>query len=241
MKRLMVCGVFCLGMIAIAERRVQAHFLWVAIDAKSGSNGRTNVYFEHGPAPGDGHYLDPFIKRGRTWLRTTDAEKPIELEMAVVEQPGKRWLSAALPHAGPRSIDSFGTFGVYAYGKTNVLLHYYARHLDVATRDELHQLASAPQMQLDVVPRYDGSNVEATVSWHGQPVAKRTVTVGGPKRFFEKLTTDDAGKVRITPKAGGAYRFHVFVEEDKGGTFEDMDYELIRHHATLIVNLPLEK
>ena len=90
--------------VALSSSTAWAHYLWVTVNAKTGENGTTNIYFEGGP--GDGQYLDPFIKRVKTWIRT--AEKPKALKIEVAKKPGKRWLTAKLPTKGPRSVDSFG-------------------------------------------------------------------------------------------------------------------------------------
>ena len=218
-----------------------AHYLWVSVDAKSGEHGTTNVYFEEGPAAGDGQYLDPFVNDGKTWIRTVTRLEPELLPVKETTAPKKRWLSAPLPQGSPRSIDSYGKWGVYTYGKTEVLLHYYARMLDVETHDDLHELARAEQMNLDIVAHDRGNEVELTVLWHGKPAAKRPVYVRGPKSLRETLTTDDSGKVRIQAEAAGQYLFRTSVEEDKQGKEGEKPYDLIRHNGTLAITLPLKK
>jgi len=226
-------------LVAIGASQASAHFLWVNIDPKTGDNGTVNVYFEHGAGPGDGGYLDPFAKAGKTWIRTPDSPEPELLATAEVTKPGKRWLSASLPKKGPRSIDSYGKFGVYRYGKTDVLLHYYARFLDVSSHDELHDLARAKQLDHDLVIHNDGDVVEVTVLWKGKPVADRTVHLLGPKKLNKKLKTNDEGVASFTAEAPGRYYLRSSVEEDTPGKDDGNDYSLIRHQCTLIVTLPL--
>lgn len=105
--------------------QVSAHYLWVTISTKSGEHGTTNIYFEGGA--GDGQYLDPFVEHGKTWIRTVAKSKPVLLKTSDTKENGKRWLSASLTATAPRSVDSCGKWGVYKYGDTDVLLHYYAR------------------------------------------------------------------------------------------------------------------
>jgi len=216
-----------------------AHYLWVTVDAKAGTNGTTNIYFEGGPAPGDGQYLDRFLARGKTWIRTLAKPEPTELKIEDVKQGDKRWLSAALTADGPRSIDSFATFGVYRYGETDVLLHYYGRHLQVDDHDDLHELGRAKQMQLDIVPHDEEGATQLTVLWQGKPAAGRTVSVRGPAGFKANLSTDAAGRVTFEPQGKGLYMFRTNVEEKKEGVDNGESYQLIRHHATLMMNLPL--
>jgi hypothetical protein len=124
----------------VLTSNVWAHYLWVTIDTKSGDHGTTNIYFEGGAGPGDGQYNDPFVKRGKTWIQTLDAEKPAEVKMADTKKPGKRWLSAELPEDGPRSVTSYGKWGVYTYGKTEVLLHYYSKLIDADSAGDFFKL-----------------------------------------------------------------------------------------------------
>ncbi len=218
-----------------------AHYLWITVDAKTGQHGTTNIYFEGGPGPGDGQYLDPFIQRGTSWFRTVETNKPNKLPTSEVKKSDKRWLSAPLPAAAPRAIESYGQWGVYRYGQTDVLLHYYARYLDVDDHEDLHELATAAHLALDIVAHNepDGS-LSLTVLWQEKPAANRQLSVRGAGGFKQNLKTDAAGQVKIKPEAKGRYTFRTHVEEKKSGTFEGKDYQLVRHHATLILNLPLE-
>lgn len=216
-----------------------AHYLWVTLDGKAGQHGTAHIYFEGGPGPGDGQYLDPFIERGTTWLRTIEASKPAEVKTTVSEKPGKRWLSTELSQPGPRSIDSFGKWGVYRYGETDVLLHYYARYLDVEDHDQLHELARAEQMALDIVPHDDGETLHLTVLWQGKPAAARPIAVRGPKGLKANLKTDKQGVATVKLGERGRYTFRTNVEEKQSGEDDGKKYDLKRHHATLLMNLPL--
>ena len=225
--------------LAVSASQACAHYLWVTVDIKSGEHGKTNIYFEGGPGPGDGQYLDPFVERGTTWIRTLGQSEPTELKVEDTKKGDKRWLSGALTAAGPRSIDSYGKWGVYRYGETDVLLHYHARYLDVEDHGDLHELGRAEQMKLDIVPHDDGDQVQLRVLWQGKPAAGRPLAIRGPGGFKQNLKTSQDGYARFEPKAKGRYTFKTSVEEKKAGTDDDKDYQLIRHHGTLIMNLPL--
>ena len=142
---------------------------------------------------------------------------------------------------GAASIDSYGKFGVYTYGKTEVLLHYYARMIDVKTHDDLHELARAEQMKLDIVPHDHGDELELTVFWQGKPAANRPVFVRGPQNLRKNLNTDANGELHLKIENPGQYMFRTNVEEDKQGTDGDRRYDLIRHNGTLVITLPLTK
>ena len=220
----------------------QAHYLWIAIDTKSGEHGATNIYFEESPAPGDGFYLEPFAENGRTWIRTIDQPQPAEIKTTEIREPKKRWLTAPLRKAGPRSVDSYGKFGVYRYGKsTDVLLHYYARCLDVDSHEQLHELARAEHLNLDMVVHDDGADVDVKVLWMRQPAEECTIFIRGPKGFKKNIKTSENGTARFTPEAEGRYLLRTNVEEKTPGRDGGKDYSLIRHHATLSISLPLKK
>ncbi len=173
-------GVLCLASTA------SAHYLWITLAAKAGKNGSTNIYFEGGPGPGSGEHLNQFINHGKTWIRTVDHPKGKLLKMEVGKKLKSRWLTTALPEGAPRSIDSYGKWGVYRYGKTDVLLHYHARLLDVQTHEALHE--------------HDGV-MELKVLWRGKPVAGRPVYLRGPKGFKKNPKTDKKGVVRFKAEA----------------------------------------
>lgn len=217
------------------------HYLWVSVDGKSGGQGTVNVYFEEGPAPGDGGYLDPFVKNGKTWIRTVTNPKPESIEMKDTRKDKLRWLTAPAPTDTPRSVDSYGKFGVYRYGTTDVLLHYYARNVQVDSHDDLHELSRANHLDLDIVPHDREDGMELTILWKGKPAENRIVHVRGPNKFQENPKTDAKGKVRFAIKDPGGYLFRTNVEESIAGKEDDREYSLIRHHATMQIVLPLKK
>ncbi len=224
-------------LVAACTSTAMAHYLWVTVDAKTGENGTTNIYFEGGPGPGDGQYLDPFIKRGKTWIRT--AKKPKTLKLVVAKKPGKRWLSASLPTSGPRSIDSFAMWGVYRYGKIDVLLHYYARHIEFTDSDSLKRLARAPQLDLEIVPQSIGASFKFQVLWHGKPLAGRPVAIRGAGGYKANLKTDSNGLASFPVAKAGRYTLNTNLDEpDKSGTQDGKTFDIKRHHGTLVINLP---
>ena len=208
---------------------------------RRGESGTANIYFEEGPAAGDGHYLDHFTGPSRTWIRTVESSKPQLVQTSDICEEKKRWLQAALPAVGPRSIDCYGKYGVYNYGKTKVLLHYYARYLDVGTAKDLHELSRAEQMDLDIVLQLRKDESELTVLWRGKPASNRTVYVRGPKKLRKNLKTDEKGSVRFTPENAGRYTFRTSAEKATPGRDGDEEYSLIRHNGTLVMTLLVKK
>lgn len=232
------CLLSCLALVLTATSPVSAHFLWVSV---SGDGQSASIIFEESPSPGDGRYLDPFVQRGKTWIRTVDQTAPAALDVSEVSEKGKRWLTATLPAAAPRSIDSYGKFGVYDYGDRKVLLHYYARNLDVTSHDDLHELARADHFQLDLVPHQEGQKTELNLIWRDRPAADRPVYIRGPDKFRKALKTDASGMVRFQAAGRGRFLIRSFVEEPLSGSDDGDDYSLIRHNVTLVLQLPLSR
>ena len=232
---------FCLVSLFVALPSASAHYLWITIAGKPGQHGSANIYFEEGPAAGDGHYMDHFTGSSKTWFRTVEQIEPKLIKTADTKEGDKRWLRAELPSSGPRSVDCYGKFGVYRYGETDVLLHYYARSLDVSTHEDLHELSRAEHMDLDIVPHDEGAEVELKVLWLGKPVKGQTLFIRGPRRFRKNIKTSDRGTVRFKPADKGRYTFRVHVELPKAGREGDKPYSAIRHHGTLIMKLPLTR
>ena len=216
-----------------------AHYLWIAVESESGEQGTAHLYFEEGPAPGDGFYLDPFEKHGKMWVRLIGEDKRRDLKMTVSTKPNQKWLSAPLTAPAPRSVESYGKYGVYAYGKTNVLLHYYARFLDVKSHGELHELARTDELELQIVPHDAENEMQLTVYWKGKRAANAPVVIRGPKSFRKNLKTDEAGNVRFPVEKQGRYTCRTYVELKESGKDGGKDYELIRHHSSLTIDLPL--
>ena len=229
------------ALLLFANSTAVAHYLWVNVDAEGSEHGTANLYFEEGPAAGDGGYLDPFVEHGRMWMRTLEDGEAVELEMSEATAPKKRWLRADLPESVSRSVESYGKFGVYRYGQTDVLLHYYAKCLEVADHDELHELGRAEDLELDIVPHDVSGGLELTVLWRGEPAAGRPMSVRGPGGLRQNVKTDDNGRVEVAVEKPGRYTFRTSVEEpDKSGVDDGKEYQLTRHHSTLVIQLPLE-
>jgi hypothetical protein len=218
-----------------------AHYLFLAIDSKAGEHGTMNLYFEEGPRPGDGFYLDPFIQRGQAWLRLAGAEKaePLKLTEVKVEEKNQRWLSSELPKSGPRAVESYGKWGVYRYGKTDVLLHYYAKYVEVQSAEQLVDVGKSDNLKFDVRPSWQDGTLFLQVVWDGEPAVETTVYFRGPG-LNQTVKTDKAGVASFKPEKPGQYVLRAYLQQsDLSGTFEDKEYQQVRHHSSLTMILPI--
>lgn len=229
---------FPLGLLLLFSESVSAHYLYIAVDADEGEHGQVNVYFQEGALPGPGKYLDPIVASGRTWVRVP-GEKPRAVETKLVEKEGLRWISGTLPVDGPRSVESYGKYGVYTYGKTNVRLHYFARVLECDSAADLKALARSEECKLDVVPEIVDGTVRATVLWEGKPAAGRKVLVRGPKGFkYIRVETDEKGQLSFPAEIPGRYTFRAGYDYPEEGTDDGKEYTVVRYHTTLAMDVP---
>ena len=222
--------------LLISTNFAQAHFLWITIDS-SEQPRLVNVFFEHALQIEDGKYIPHFISRGKTWIADTTGVR--ELRVADTGKEKMRWLSAEIESSAPLRIDSYGLFGVYRYGTEDVLLHYYAKHLDIRTAGHLKQLGASNNLDLDIVPtQSEDGKITVQVLWKGKPAKGRKITVRGPTRL--DLKTDENGLVHFDAKKKGLHSFLTSVEEMTPGTdpLDKKDFVKIRHQSTLTMVLP---
>lgn len=240
--RQLLLGLLCLTpYLTFNCHQANAHYMWVVIGPEQAEPDIARIYFEESPAPGDGHYLNHFSESGQAWFRTVEKIDPRPVTATDVQRDKHRWLELQLPDGAPRSVDYYGKFGVYSYGKTEVLLHYHARFLQVDTHEDLHELRRAEHMRLELVPHDSGDELEVAVRWEGKAVPNRLVYVHGPGKLRKNIKTDAAGRIRIPIETGGRYTFRSSVEFDTPGKDGDREYSVVRHHGTLIMDLPLQK
>ena len=229
-------ALLCTSLCVLPATTAVAHYLWIGVNDE-GDSQTVNVYFQEGARPGPGKYLDPFVENGKTWVRTPGM-KATPLPVAETKGDGTRWLSGPLDTAAPRSIESTGTYGVYRYGKTDVLLHYRAKYVDATGTKDLDALARAEALDLDVVPAWRDGKLTVTVLWKGEPAVGRTVKIRGAK-FHVNVKTDDAGVVTFEPPAAGRFTFLTNVDYPREGEHGGKAYTLVRHHSSLSIALPV--
>ena len=226
---LVLASLACMGLVTTAS----AHYLWISVDQKPESMKGTNIFFEESAKPGDGSYLDHFLGKSDVWIRTLENPSPKPIEASEVVEGKNRWMRVPLPKSDEHSVDAYGKFGVYQYGNRKVLLHYYARNLNVESHDAMHELGRAEQMDLDLVPHDHGDQIEFTLLWKGKPVADRMVFVRGPNGFRKNVKTSANGTVELNLPGKGKLTLRSSVEFPTPGKESGEAYEAIRHNITL--------
>lgn len=234
MTRLVSRGLAVIACTCIAVT-ANAHYLWISIDREPADNAGTNIYFEESARPGDGSYLDHFLGKSKVWIRTIEEPTPAPVQASEFKEGDNRWMRVALPEADEYSVDAYGKFGVYAYGQTDVLLHYYARNLSVASHDAMHELGRAEQLDLDLIPHDVGNEFEFTLLWKGEPVADRMVFVRGDKGFRKNVKTNATGRIKLERPTTGTLTLRSSVEFSTPGDEGGESYEKVRHNITLVL------
>ncbi|MGE0606930.1 MAG: hypothetical protein AB7O62_07545, partial [Pirellulales bacterium] len=183
-----------------------AHYLFLSIDPSAGEHGTMNLFFEEGPQAGDGFYLDPFLQRGKAWLRVAGVEesRPLKLLEVKVEEKNQRWAASELAKSDNRAVESYCQWGVYRYGETDVLLHYYGKFVDVETAEQLAEVGQSDNLKLDVRPTWQDGSLSVQVMWDGKPLGGSTIFLRGPG-LNKKVTADEDGNATIKPEKPGRF------------------------------------
>ncbi len=221
-------------LLSVICSTTQAHYLWVSVTTAN-NESQANVVFEESPFGGDGFYLGPIIKRGNTWVRQADSGKVIPLKMEEAKLDKERWVTATLPNQKFQTVESYVKWGVYKYGKTFALLHYYSKF--VANGESEKAIELSDQLDLDYKLKFEEGNVKVGLFWKGKPVAGNSIRIGGP-RFFQDIKTDKTGWATFHSKRAGQYRLRsIKIEANQAGEFEEKKHDHIRRCATLVINL----
>jgi len=226
---------YCLILISAVTSAAQAHYPWLKSDRDTGEQGAVLFHFEHAPKAGDGRYLDPFVKRGKTWLNVPGG-KPEEIALEETQDGKLRWLQSELNALPPRAVDSYAPWGVYRYGKTDVMLHYYARNIDADRAEAIARLSGSKQLKLQLQPRLRDGKLSVRVTWDGEALANQKVHLRSPN-ISRSYKTGSDGVVEIAVTRGGEYALRTKLVEDKPGQFDGSDYAETHHHSTLVMRL----
>ena len=222
-------------LLAIAASPALAHYPWIKIDQKQVKHGAVLFYFEHGAKPGDGAYLDPFIERGTFWLTAASGDSA-EIALEDTKQEKLRWLQADLPQPSPRCVDLYTKWGVYRYGKTDTLLHYYARNIDARDAEDVAKLAESKNLKLQLQPKVEGGELAVRVVWGGKPLAKQQVNFRSPT-VAKNFTTDEDGVAVMPISRAGNYSLRTKLVEKQAGEFLGKEYAEVHHHSTLLMHI----
>ena len=228
-------SLLCMLLLAVITSPALAHYPWLKIDQKQGKQGTVLFYFEHAARPGDGAYLDPFVERGKFWLTTADGESGA-IELADTRQEKLRWLQTELTQASPRCVEAYTKWGVYRYGQTDTLLHYYARTVDARDAEDVSKLSESKHLKLQLQPQLEGGELIVRATWDGKPLANQQIALRSPT-VAKNFKTNDEGVAILPVDRAGNYGLRTKLVVKEAGEFLGKDYAEVHHHSTLTMHI----
>jgi len=231
--RIYMAGVaFAVAAALIMPTAAQAHYLWITVTNKDGAR-TADLVFEEWVMPGDGFYLDSVVSRSETWLRTAENGKPTSFDLKETKSGKKRWMTAKGPAKPPYALETYVKWGVYRYGKTDTLLHYYAKHVAGNHKNVL----GPGKLAFDISHKQEGKKVHLTVNWQGKPLPKSKIYIRGSKTT-RSLTTDENGTATLELARPALYTFRTKkIISGEAGEFDGKKYTAVHHNSTLTVHL----
>lgn len=232
-----------------------AHFIWTETSgiATAGKEHLVNLFF------GEINFDKKEIAGGRLdemdGLKTSYINpKNIEKELALTKQKD-RFTAKFIPDQP----------GIYQVLTTNAVAKvmdlrksglgivkpmYYSRQIvfcpDKSNVDILKTSTINPYFDLDLIP--DFSNSKLNTFSVNQPIKfysyfKKIPVKGGkifayaPNGWSKEIDADDKGLCSFTPLWEGQYVIDWVYTEDAPGTYQDKNFEFIRHRAVLTINI----
>lgn len=221
--------------VTVVSQPAWAHFVWL-VSQPTNSGTQVQAFFSETPEADSAEFLKK-IAAMKVVCRVTGKDAlPVSLREQSRGETGS--LDGQCDAARPLAFEGSVVYGVSSRGGSTFLLQYYARHLAADSAASFEKLARGG-VDLDIVPRRDGDQLELVVLWQGKPVegAQVMAAVGDGKP--EELKTDAKGAVR-TKVAAGLYAVRArHIEAGKEGTLGDKKYGEVRHYSTLTFQLPL--
>ena len=216
-----------------------AHNLWIVGDADNKGVGTVHLYFEHHVGPGDGSYLGPIEKNGKTWVRRPDG-KPELITLKMVTQGETKHLagSSGDVKSGPYAIDHTNLYGIY-HGRLDF---FHGRYIEVKDRKSLEALAESPHLAVQIVPELKDDGLLLKVMYFSVPQPKAKMAVIGPDGVEQKFTANNKGELFVKTDKPGRYHISALVFENQAaGAFERQPFKGIMHGTTLSIKMPIEK
>ena len=229
MVRLRMLGLMLCVVLATGSAR--AHFVWVALETRNGSDSQVQVYFGESAEPDSAKFLER-LTRLKAWHRTVSGDYAT-LKLSKTEASGGGWFEGQ-PPAALGTIEADCLYGVFSHGDKALLLHYYAKWLRSDASDSLRR---SDKLDLDVVPQVADGQMSLGVYWKGQPVDGSQIMVSPPEGEPMELKTDASGLARLKTALPGRYEIRARRVEKKSGEFQSEKYGEVAHYSTLTLDV----
>ena len=229
MGRLRMLGLMLCVVLATGSAR--AHFVWVALETRNGSDSQVQVYFGELAEPDSAKFLER-LTRLKAWHRTVSGDYAT-LKLSKTEASGGGWFEGQ-PPAALGTIEADCLYGVFSHGDKALLLHCYAKWLRSDASDSLRR---SDKLDLDVVPQVADGQMSLGVYWKGQPVDGSQIMVSPPEGEPMELKTDASGLARLKTALPGRYEIRARRVEKKSGEFQSEKYGEVAHYSTLTLDV----
>jgi N-acetylneuraminic acid mutarotase len=240
--RLLIASMLALALGSLAVT-ASAHFIWLApggtpTASSPATPGSLQIYFGESAAPDNPRLLD-MLKEMKLW-RLAAGDQPTPL---VAERSGDT-LAAKLPADDPDKPAIYVAahdLGVRDKGGESFRLMYYAKSGPLASSPAWQAIDASGVSPLDIVPRLTDGKVSLAVRFKGSPSAAAEMLILGPddsdgEDFAGQ--TDADGQYVFTVTEPGRYSIRARHVEATAGKLGDQAYEVIRHYATLTLDVP---
>jgi N-acetylneuraminic acid mutarotase len=241
--RLLIASALAAAAIGSLAAPARAHFIWLApggtpTESSPAKPDTLEIYFGESAAPDNPRLLDT-LKEMKLW-RLTAGDQPSAL---AAERSGDT-LAAKLPAENPDNPAIYVAahdLGVRDKGGEKFRLMYYAKSGPSASSSAWQNVDASGVSKLDIVPRLIGDKVSLAVRFDGSPSASAEVLILGPddsdgEDFAGE--TDADGHYVFTLADPGRYSIRVRHVETSAGQVGEKSYDVIRHYATLTLDVP---
>jgi len=226
-----------LSLALLAATQVQAHFVWLAIEAGESGKPTAKVYFAEQAETDDAALLD---KITHVQVRTRGADgklssEPLKLTKQV-DKDGGGALVAEVPE-GTTGLSGTIEYGVLERRGEVFQLNYHGSYADSSTPDFGKNAVDA-SLPMQVVPHLAGEKSQVEVLWKGKPLAgSEVVVVDTTGKQHEAVKTDDSGRATIDLSKPGLYSIRAKWVEDKKGEHDGKTFEKANHYSTLTLRV----
>jgi len=227
-------SIFSICFVLAVASPLNAHNLWIVGDAEKNGNGAVHLYFEHHVGPGDGSFVGPILKHGKTWLNTLNSD-PRNVELKEIIEGDLKYLGGTTGKIEPPfSLDHKSLYGIY-HGRMDF---FYGRYIQVSQIEELAGLAESPHLPFQIVPVWNKNKLSLRIMFFSNPYPRAKIYLLASDGTEKEFIADNKGEISIPGKPAEVYHFASYAfENDAAGVFEYDAFKGIMYGSTLILKL----
>lgn len=210
---------------------VQAHFIWLAPDAK-GEKTSVQIYFGEDASPDDPEMLK-YVDGMQAWSLQV-GQKPEGLKLKKTDADLSVQLNAKQAQG---LVVASHDLGVMDRGDSKFRLKYFAKTGPIAGSPAWKEIGSSNQLRLNIVPEVKKSGTLLHVHFDGKSLEGSEVKASGPGLEDFEAHTGESGTVLIPTTQDGLYSIRAKHVEAVAGTLEGKEYPETRFYTTLTLRV----